>query len=588
MDIKRIRNFSIIAHIDHGKSTLADRFLEITGTLRREEIVEQVLDSMDLERERGITIKMHPVRMEWRGYILNLIDTPGHVDFSYEVSRSLAACEGAVLLVDATQGVEAQTLANLYLAIEQGLEIIPVINKIDLPNAEIERVREQIWELIREEPLLVSAKYGTGVEELLNAIIERIPPPNGDPTKPLRALIFDANFDEYRGAVPYVRVFDGEVRPGMKIALASSGKVFEVIEVGYFRPKMVKAEKLTAGETGYIIAGIKEIRDTRVGDTIIDARHPETEPLPGYREPKPMVYAGIYPMQPSEFPLLEKALSKLKLNDAALTFVGEHSPALGMGFRCGFLGLLHMEIVKERLRREQGLEVIITTPNVKYRAKLRSGEIIEISSPKDFPDDFIYAEEPFVRAEIILPSDFIGPVVELCQARRGIQKNFQYLDPRTVILEYELPLAEVIFDFFDKLKSVSRGYASFDYEFLEFRKSDLVRLDILVAGERVDALSHVVHRDKAYYIGRALVKKLKEVIPRQLFEVTIQAAIGKRVIAKERIPPLRKDVTAKCYGGDITRKRKLLERQKEGKKRLKKIGRVELPQEAFITILKVE
>ena len=588
MDIKRIRNFSIIAHIDHGKSTLADRFLEITGTLRREEIVEQVLDSMDLERERGITIKMHPVRMEWRGYILNLIDTPGHVDFSYEVSRSLAACEGAVLLVDATQGVEAQTLANLYLAIEQGLEIIPVINKIDLPNAEIERVREQIWELIREEPLLVSAKYGTGVEDLLNAIIERIPPPNGDPTKPLRALIFDANFDEYRGAVPYVRVFDGEVRPGMKIALASSGKVFEVIEVGYFRPKMVKAEKLTAGETGYIIAGIKEIRDTRVGDTIIDARHPETEPLPGYREPKPMVYAGIYPMQPSEFPLLEKALSKLKLNDAALTFVGEHSPALGMGFRCGFLGLLHMEIVKERLRREQGLEVIITTPNVKYRAKLRSGEIIEISSPKDFPDDFIYAEEPFVRAEIILPSDFIGPVVELCQARRGVQKNFQYLDPRTVILEYELPLAEVIFDFFDKLKSVSRGYASFDYEFLEFRKSDLVRLDILVAGERVDALSHVVHRDKAYYIGRALVKKLKEVIPRQLFEVTIQAAIGKRVIAKERIPPLRKDVTAKCYGGDITRKRKLLERQKEGKKRLKKIGRVELPQEAFITILKVE
>ena len=588
MDIKRIRNFSIIAHIDHGKSTLADRFLEITGTLRREEIVEQVLDSMDLERERGITIKMHPVRMEWRGYILNLIDTPGHVDFSYEVSRSLAACEGAVLLVDATQGVEAQTLANLYLAIEQGLEIIPVINKIDLPNAEIERVREQIWELIREEPLLVSAKYGTGVEELLNAIIERIPPPNGDSTKPLRALIFDANFDEYRGAVPYVRVFDGEVRPGMKIALASSGKVFEVIEVGYFRPKMVKAEKLTAGETGYIIAGIKEIRDTRVGDTIIDARHPETEPLPGYREPKPMVYAGIYPMQPSEFPLLEKALSKLKLNDAALTFVGEHSPALGMGFRCGFLGLLHMEIVKERLRREQGLEVIITTPNVKYRAKLRSGKIIEISSPKDFPDDFIYAEEPFVRAEIILPSDFIGPVVELCQARRGVQKNFQYLDPRTVILEYELPLAEVIFDFFDKLKSVSRGYASFDYEFLEFRKSDLVRLDILVAGERVDALSHVVHRDKAYYIGRALVKKLKEVIPRQLFEVTIQAAIGKRVIAKERIPPLRKDVTAKCYGGDITRKRKLLERQKEGKKRLKKIGRVELPQEAFITILKVE
>ncbi len=586
--MRNIRNFSIIAHIDHGKSTLADRMLEITHTVRLERMVEQVLDSMDLERERGITIKMHPVRMEWKGHILNLIDTPGHVDFSYEVSRSLAACEGAVLLVDATQGVEAQTLANLYLAIDQGLEIIPVINKIDLPNAEVDRVREQIIDLIGEEPLLVSAKLGWGVEELLDEIIRRVPPPKGEPDKPLKALIFDAKFDEYRGAIPYVRVFDGEIKPGMRIQLKSTEKVYEVIEVGYFRPEMVRAEKLSTGEVGYVVAGIKTIQDARVGDTIIDASRPDTKPLPGYREPRPMVYAGIYPMQPSDFPLLEKALSKLKLNDSSLLYIGEHSPALGMGFRCGFLGLLHMEIVKERIRREHGLEIIVTTPNVSYRAKLHNGEIIEIHSPKDFPDDFVYAEEPFVRAEIITPSDYIGPVMELCQARRGVQKNFQYMDPKTVILEYELPLAEIIFDFFDKLKSVSRGYASFDYEFLEYRQSDLVRLDILVAGERIDALSHVVHRDKAYYIGRALVDKLRSIIPRQLFEVTIQAAIGKRVIAKQRIPPIRKDVTAKCYGGDITRKRKLLEKQKEGKKRLKRIGKVELPQEAFLSVLKID
>ena len=592
--MKNIRNFSIIAHIDHGKSTLADRFLEITGTLRLSEDTEQVLDSMDLERERGITIKMHPVRMEYElngeKYILNLIDTPGHVDFNYEVSRSLAACEGAILLVDATQGVEAQTISNLYLALEQNLEIIPVINKIDLPNADPERVKEQLIELLGEDQILeVSAKEGWGVEELIKTVVERVPPPEGDPQKPLKALIFDAKFDDYRGAVPFVRVFEGEIKPGMKIAFKSNGKVYEVTEVGYFRPKLERTEKLVAGEVGYVIAGIKDLRDARVGDTIVDAKYfDETEALPGYREPKPMVYAGVYPTIPSEFPELQKALEKLKLNDAALVYQGETSPALGPGYRVGFLGLLHMEIFKERLKREFDLEVIITTPNVKYRVELNNGEIIEINSPKDFPDDFKRAFEPFVKAEIITPQNYIGPIVELCQSRRGIQKNMQYLDRQTMIIEYELPLAEVIFDFFDKLKSVSRGFASLDYEFLEYRESDLVRLDILVAREKIDALAVIVHREKAYYVGRELVTRLRKLIPRQLFDVAIQAAIGKRVIAKERIPALRKDVTAKCYGGDITRKRKLLEKQKEGKKRLKKLGKVELPHEAFLGLMKVD
>ncbi len=586
----KIRNLSIIAHIDHGKSTLADRFLELTGTLRPEDMAEQVLDSMDLERERGITIKMHPVRMHYRyqgeDYILNLIDTPGHVDFTYEVSRSLAACEGAILLVDATQGVEAQTIANLYLALEQDLTIIPVINKIDLPNADVDRVRQQILDLLGEEEIFeISAKEGWGVQELLEAIIEKVPPPKGDPKQPFKALIFDAVYDEYRGAIPFIRVFDGSVRPGDRILFKSSGKVFEVVEVGVFRPHRVPVEVLQAGEVGYLAAQVKEIRDAAVGDTIVSAQAPETPALPGYREPKPMVFSGVYPVVPSEYPLLQKALDKLKLNDAALTYVGEHSPALGAGFRVGFLGLLHMEITRERLRREFGLEVIMTTPNVEYKVVLEDGTTKIVDSPKDFPTHYEKAFEPFVLVQIITPAEYIGPIVELCQSRRGVQRTFHYLDPNTVLFEYELPLQEVIFDFYDKLKTVSRGYASMDYEFLEFRESDLVRVDILVARERVDSLAFVVHKDQAYRLGRWVVDRLQKLIPRQLFEVVIQAAIGKKVIAKSRIPPIRKDVTAKCYGGDVTRKRKLLERQKEGKKRLKKIGKVELPQEAFLALL---
>ncbi len=589
-----IRNFSIIAHIDHGKSTLADRFLEITRTLRPEEISEQVLDSMDLERERGITIKMHPVRMEYtyRGetYILNLIDTPGHVDFSYEVSRSLAACEGALLLIDATQGVEAQTIANLYLALEQDLVILPVINKIDLPNADVDRVKQQIYDLLgpEEEVYLVSAKEGWGVEELLQAIIEKIPPPKGDPQKPLQALVFDAVFDEYRGAIPFVRIFEGTVKPGDRIRFKSTGLTYEVTEVGYFKPHRVPAPRLVAGEVGYIAAGIKDIRQARVGDTIVLARFPETPALPGYREPKPMVFAGFYPLLPSEFPELQKALDKLRLNDSAIVYQQEYSPALGPGFRVGFLGLLHMEIVRERLRREFGLEVIVTTPNVEYKVILRDGTERVVTSPKDFPDVFEKALEPYVLVQIITPQEYIGAVVELCQKKRGVQRTFQYLDPRTVLFEYEMPLREVIFDFYDRLKTVTRGYASMDYEFLEFRESDLVRLDIYVAGERVESLAQVVHREDAYRIGREITEKLRKMIPRHLFEVTIQAAIGKRVIAKQRIAPLRKDVTAKCYGGDVTRKRKLLEKQKEGKKRMKKVGRVDLPQEAFMVVLTKE
>ena len=590
--MKNIRNFSIIAHIDHGKSTLADRFLEITDTLRARDMKEQVLDSMDLEREKGITIKMHPVRMRYKyngeEYILNLIDTPGHVDFSYEVSRSLAACEGAILLVDATQGVEAQTIANLYLALEQNLEIIPVINKIDLPNAQIEKVEHQIEELIGEKPLKVSAKLGWGVKELIEEVIKRVPPPEGDPQEPLKALIFDANYEDYRGVVIYVRLFDGTVKPGMKIMLKSSGLSYEVMEVGYFTPETEKTKELKAGEVGYIIAGIKDITLARVGDTVVDASKPETPSLPGYREAKPMVFAGFYPTLSSDYPPLEKALYKLKLNDAALHFQGEYSPALGPGFRCGFLGMLHMEIVKERIKREFGVEVVITTPNVEYKVKTKDGEEIVVDSPKEFPDHYLEAYEPYVLAEIITPKEFLGNIQELVMKRRGIQRKFQFLDENTVYFEFELPLQEIIFDFYDRLKSVSRGYASFDYEFLEFRKTDAVRLDFIVAGERVEALSMIVHRSNAYRTGRKIVEKLKREIPRHLFEVTIQAAIGNKIIAKERIAPLRKDVTAKCYGGDITRKRKLLEKQKEGKKRMKKIGRVELPQEAFLNVVRAE
>lgn len=586
-DISRIRNFSIIAHIDHGKSTLADRMLEITHTLRADEIKEQVLDSMDLERERGITIKMHPVRMEYKGYILNLIDTPGHVDFTYEVSRSLKAVEGAILLVDASQGIEAQTISNLYLALEQDLEIIPVINKIDLPNAEVERVEAQIKDLLGDvEVLKISAKLGWGVEELLEKIIEKVPPPKTESDR-LRALIFDAKFDNYLGVIPYIRVFDGEIKRGMKIRFKHTGLEYEVIDVGYFHPKgFRKADSLKAGEIGYITANIRNIREARVGDTIVDARYPDTPAVPGFREVKPMIFAGIYPINPSEYDLLEKALEKLSLNDASLTWIGENSPALGAGFRVGFLGLLHMEIVKERLKREYDMDIIITSPNVEYKVVLKNGEELIIDNPKDFPDVYEKAFEPYALVKVITPSEYLGNVMQVLQNRRGIQKDFKYLDEKLVELEYEMPLAEIIFDLFDALKSVSRGYASMDYEIIGFRESDLVRVDILVANEKVDALSFVTVREKAYPMAREMVQKLRKLIPRQLFEVKIQAAIGKRVIASERIPPLRKDVTAKCYGGDITRKRKLLERQKEGKKRMKMIGKVEVPQEAFLAVLK--
>ncbi|MEO0144221.1 MAG: translation elongation factor 4 [candidate division WOR-3 bacterium] len=587
--LSKIRNFCIIAHIDHGKSTLADRFLEITKTLRDEEIKEQILDSMDLEREKGITIKMHPVRMEYKGYILNLIDTPGHVDFTYEVSRSLKAVEGAILLVDASQGIEAQTISNLYLALEQNLVIIPAINKIDLPNAEVERVENQIKELIGNVKISkISAKYGWNVEELLNRVIEEIPHPKTSDNK-LRALIFDAIFDEYLGVIPYVRVFDGEIKPKMKILFKATNREYEVLEVGYFHPKgRIKSDKLSAGEIGYIVANIREIREAKVGDTIIDSNYPQTVAIEGFREIKPMIYAGIYPINPSEFENLRKAIEKLSLNDAALKYIPENSPALGPGFRIGFLGLLHLEIFKERIKREHNLDIVITMPNVEYKVILTDKREVLIDNPKDFPDYYEKAFEPYVLLKIITPSEYLGNLITLLQSRRGIQKNIFYLDSKTVELEYEIPLYEIIFDLFDKVKSLSRGYASMDYEFIGFRESDLVRVDIYVANEKVDALSFVVPREKAYETSRKIVEKLRNLIPRQLFEVKIQASIGKRVIASERIPPIRKDVTAKCYGGDITRKRKLLERQKEGKKRMKMIGRVEVPSEIFLQVMKIE
>ncbi len=590
--MKNIRNFSIIAHIDHGKSTLADRLLEYTKTIRPEKLQEQFLDSMDLEREKGITIKMHPVRMELtlsgQTYILNLIDTPGHVDFNYEVSRSLAACEGAILLVDATQGIEAQTITNFYLALEQNLEIIPVINKIDLPNAQIEKVEKQLIDLTGEKPLRISAKLGWGIEELVEKIIERIPPPEGDPDEKLKALIFDAKYDDYKGVIVFIRVFDGKIKPGMKIMMKSSGNIYEVAEVGYLKPDLVRTSELSAGEVGYLTAQIREVSEARVGDTIVDALFPETPALPGYREPKAVVFAGIYPTLSSEYDLLAKAISKLKLNDSALQFFPEYSPALGPGFRCGFLGMLHMEIFKERLKREFGVDIVITTPNVEYKVLLENGQEILVENPTKFPDNFEKAFEPYVKVEIITPKEFLGSIQTLCISRRGIQTKFHFLDEDTVYFEFEMPLSEILFDFHDKLKSISRGYASFDYELIDYREADLVRLDFIIAGEKIDSLSLVVHKDDAYRIGKKICEKLRQEIPRQLFEVTIQAAIGKKIIAKERIAPIRKDVTAKCYGGDITRKRKLLEKQKEGKKKLKKIGRVELPQEAFLNIVKAE
>ncbi len=595
MDIAGIRNFCIVAHIDHGKSTLADRLLEQTRTLDERRMRDQVLDDNELERERGITIKLHAVRMSYRAedgqeYVLNLIDTPGHVDFTYEVSRSLAACEGAVLVVDATQGVQAQTLSNLFLALDAGLEIIPVINKIDLPGAEPDRRRDEVADLLGVDPesvLLVSAKEGTGVDALLEAIVERVPPPQGDPGAPLRALIFDSYYDKYLGAVPSVRVVDGRIRAGTRITFGNVDAVYEVTEVGTMQLGRVPRPELGPGEVGYVVAAIKEVSHTRVGDTILDADRPATELLPGYQEVRPMVFAGLYPTNPDDYEDLRDALGKLKLNDASLHFEPETSVALGFGFRCGFLGLLHMEIVQERLDREFGVDLITTVPNVEYRVRLTSGEEIRVESPTQLPDPgkIETVSEPIVRARIVCPSEYIGNVQKLCHERRGIFKGMTYLDTQRVELDYELPLSEIVLDFYDRLKSGTRGYAALDYEFLEFRPDDLVRLDVLVNGEPVDAFSVIIHRDKAYTYGRDLVRKLKELIPRQQFQVALQAAIGNNVIARTNVKPLRKNVTAKCYGGDITRKRKLLERQKEGKKRMKQVGTVEIPQEAFLAVL---
>jgi GTP-binding protein LepA len=592
------RNFCIIAHIDHGKSTLADRFLELTGALRKEEIVDQTLDSMDLERERGITIKLHAVTMSYRAkdgkaYVLNLIDTPGHVDFSYEVSRSLAACEGAILVVDASQGVEAQTISNLYLALEHNLTIIPVINKIDLKGAQIDLVKKQITDILgidESEIILASAKQGIGVDQIVEAVVQRIPSPKGGPESPLRALIFDSVFDSYRGAIAYIRVVDGTVQPGMKIKFFSTGKEFEVAEVGIMRLGRFSREKLSVGEVGYCIAGVKEVKDTKVGDTITGAARPATEPLPGYREVKPMVFSGVFPTVSEQYDELRAALEKFKLNDSSLVYEPESSAALGFGFRCGFLGLLHMEIVQERLEREYGMSVLTTVPNVELWVYKTNGERVVIDNPALMPPagEIDHIEEPYIRAQIITPSEYIGNIMKLGQDRRGAYKNTDYIDAARVDITYEFPLAEIIFDFYDKLKSLSRGYASLDYELIGYREGDLVKLDILINGEPVDALSHIVHRDKAYDWGRKICEKLRELIPRQLFEVAIQAAIGSKIIARESVRPMRKNVTAKCYGGDITRKRKLLEKQREGKKRMKQLGRVEIPQEAFLAVLKVE
>ena len=593
---ERIRNFSIIAHIDHGKSTLADRLLEITGAVSAREMREQYLDRLDLERERGITIKAQAVRLYYERengevYQLNLIDTPGHVDFSYEVSRALSACEGALLVVDASQGVEAQTLANVYLALENNLEIIPVINKIDLPQADIEKTKREIEEIIglsAEDALLVSAKQGIGIKEVLEAIVNKIPPPKGKREAPLRALVFDSWYDPYLGVVVLLRVVDGRIYPGMKIKFLSTGKVFEVTKVGVFAPEATTLDCLYAGEVGFIAAGIKEVRDAKIGDTITEASA-NVEPLPGFKEIKPVVFAGIFPVDSDDFSALKDAIEKLWLNDPAFSYEMETSAALGFGFRCGFQGLLHMEIVQERLEREFKLNLISTAPSVKYKIRLKNGKELEIENPAHWPDPGLIDEvsEPYIRAEIYTPKEYIGPLLTLCEEKRGIQKEIKYLSPDRVIIVYELPFSEVVLDFYDKLKSYSRGYASLDYQFIGYRASDLVKMDILINKQPVDALSLIVHREKAYYRGRELVSKLKEVIPRQLFEVVIQAAIGSKVIARERIPPLRKDVLAKCYGGDVTRKKKLLEKQKEGKKRLKAIGHIEIPQEAFLAVLKI-
>lgn len=598
MDISKLRNFSIIAHIDHGKSTLADRLLEYTGALTAREMQNQFLDKMDLERERGITIKAQTVRLGYvaddgNEYILNLIDTPGHVDFTYEVSRSLAACEGGLLVVDASQGVEAQTLANVYLALDNDLEVFPVLNKIDLPAAEPERVKHEIEEIIgidAHDAVLASAKEGIGTREILEEIVKKIPPPKGDATAPLKALLFDSWYDQYQGVIILVRLFEGTLKKGEKILLMSTGRSYEALKVGVFAPSMVEVPQLTAGEVGFVIAGIKDVADAKVGDTVTLFHRQCSEMLGGFKEVKPMVFSGLYPIDTSQYEQLRDALAKLKLNDSSFSYEPETSVALGFGFRCGFLGLLHMEIIQERLEREFSLDLITTAPTVVYKVHKTDGELIEIESAARMPEpQYIdYMEEPFILAHIHVPNDFVGGVLALCEEKRGIQREIKYLTTTRVMIIYELPLNEIVLDFYDRLKSITKGYASLDYEHLDFRQSELVRMNIMINGDVVDALSLIVHRDKSYYRGRDLVSKMKELIPRQMFEVAIQAAIGNKVIARETVKALRKDVLAKCYGGDITRKRKLLEKQKEGKKRMKNVGNVELPQEAFLAILKVD
>jgi GTP-binding protein LepA len=591
MDQARIRNFSIIAHIDHGKSTLADRILQLTETVSEREMRDQLLDSMELERERGITIKAQAVRVAWKGHELNLIDTPGHVDFTYEVSRSLQACEGALLVVDAAQGIEAQTLANAYLAIENNLEIVPVVNKIDLPQADPDAAAAEVADLLGctpEDVIRISAKTGQGVEEVLDAIVKRVPAPAGDGAAPARALIFDSSYDQYRGVIAFVRAVDGRFESREPLRAMALGTQFEAEELGYMAPSRVPVPALDAGEVGYVVTGLKDVSRLRVGDTLTATRRPAAAPLPGYKDVKPMVFAGLFPTDSDEYPALRDALEKLKLNDAALFYEPETSQALGFGFRCGFLGLLHMEIVRERLEREFDLDLLVTAPNVAYRVERRDGESIEVHNPAEMPREVERVEEPYVKASVIVPKDFVGQVMELCNDRRGRFDHMEYLSEERVLLSYELPLGEIVLDFYDQLKSRTRGYASFDYDLAGFREGELSRVDILVGGEQVDALSLILHRDAAYERGKLLVERLREEIPRQMFDVPIQAAIGSRVIARETVKARRKDVLAKCYGGDISRKRKLLEKQKKGKKRMKQVGGVEVPQEAFLAVLNLD